>query len=554
MDETIVTNAKPKTEKSHAEATPASIGKYRIMALVAKGGMGAVYKAVHPTLKRLVILKKLTIHRNPTVRERFKREAQILLDMQTPYIVHLYDYFIEGASHYIVEEYVDGMALSDVIEKQVALGTELSLLVFLDACYALKYAHAKGIVHRDIKPANILISRRAEVKLADFGIAASEKGDDLHGDKESDDKDDNLTKTGVTLGTPAYMSPEQISDSRSVDKRADIYSLGVMLYEMMTGAKPFGSALSAENLENIKKGKYVDPRAIDRSIPRPICAMIRKMLRANPDRRYQSMEPIIAIVKNYLARFDTHAIRLALAQCVITKRQFAVPVFMQKKQTVRNVLLGVAGAAALAAGGWYLWVQGAFHATILRHWYTPVTVNMTLPATASVNSDLPARAFFFVDDGKHIPEVANSRRIFTENKATSTKTLKNYAAKKVYVTPGRYRVKVAAGPYVVWQSFAVGKDEVTINLDELKNVRRQLRIVAHAYDSETGAKLTDKTDFLILYKNKWVPLEAVPQNELVTGSVWKILARTGGYKDTLFSLIIDWYQDDLRLSVGMEKE
>ncbi len=539
------------------EGKPVCIGKYRIMGLVAEGGMGAVYKAVHPTLKRLVILKKLIIRRNPTVRERFKREAQILLDLQSPYIVHLYDYFIEDNAHFIVEEYVDGMNLGDVIEKQVALGTEVSLLVFLDACYALKYAHAKGIVHRDIKPANILISRRAEVKLADFGIASSEKGDDLRGDSENDTTDDTLTKTGVTLGTPAYMSPEQISDSRSVDKRADIYSMGVMLYEMMTGTKPFGSKLSAENLADIKKGRYVDPRKIDRSIPRPICAMIHKMLKANPDHRYQTVDPIIAIVKKYLSRFDTHAIRLALAQCVLTKRQFAVPVFSQKKQTLRNVFLALAGVVLLVAGSWYAWKESYFYATLLRHWYSAVTVTMTLPATASVNSDLPARAFFFVDDGKHIPEVPNSRRIFSKTESDSKRQAvqnapKKYAAKKVFVKPGRYRVKVAAGPYVVWQSFAIGKDDITINFDELKNVGRQLKIKAQSYDSESGEKLTAATSFFILYKNSWVALDEVPQNELVTGSVWKILAQCPGYKDTLFSLIIDWYQDDLRLNVGME--
>ncbi|MDE5797915.1 MAG: hypothetical protein K2H73_02645, partial [Treponemataceae bacterium] len=99
-----------------------------------------------------------------------------------------------------------------------------------------------------------------------------------------------------------------------------------------------------------------------------------------------------------------------------------------------------------------------------------------------------------------------------------------------------------------------GKEDVSIDLDELKTVRRQLNITAHSYDSKTGARLTDKTDFAILYKNRWVALRDVPQNELVTGSVWKIIARAPGYQDALFSLIIDWYQDDLRLSVGMEKE
>ena len=559
MDETVVTPPRAKADKTRTEQTPEYIGKYRIMGLVAKGGMGAVYKAVHPSLKRLVILKKLTMRRNPTVRERFKREAQILLDLQSPYIVHLHDYFIEENSHYIVEEFVDGMALSDVIEKQVALGTELSLLVFLDACYALKYAHAKGIVHRDIKPANILISRRAEVKLADFGIASSEKGDDLHDKdatvdaKSAAKKDDSLTQTGVTLGTPAYMSPEQISDSRSVDKRADIYSMGVMLYEMMTGTKPFGSTLSAENLEKIKKGKYIDPRKIDKSIPRSICKMIRKMLKANPDRRYQSVDPIIQIVKEYLSRFDTHAIRLSLAQCVLTKRQFAIPVFPQKKQTFRNLMLIVMGIVFLAAGGWYLWTQGFFHATILSHWFTPVKITMELPATASVNSDLPARAFFFVDDGKDIPEVANSRRIFTEEKEKSTEKVKRYVSKKVYVKPGAYRMKVAAGPYVVWHSFVAKDDEVAINLDELKNVRRGLKILAESYDVANGEKLTARSEFSILVKNKWIPLEAVLPSELVTGSIWKIRVHADGYKDALFSLIIDWYQDDLRINAGLEK-
>ncbi len=199
---------------------PAMIGKYKVLELVAQGGMGTVYKALHPSLKREIILKKLSIRGNVSVRERFKREAQILLDLQCPYIVHVFDYFVEGAYHYIALEYVDGMSLDKLIAKQVALPNQIAMVVFLDACYALQYAHSKGIVHRDIKPGNILISRRAAVKLADFGIAST--------DKESE-KDTTLTLSGVSLGTPSYMSPEQFADSKSVDKRADIYSMGVML-------------------------------------------------------------------------------------------------------------------------------------------------------------------------------------------------------------------------------------------------------------------------------------------------------------------------------------
>lgn len=551
-----------------AEEVPDYIGKYRIMGLVAKGGMGAVYKAVHPTLKRLVILKKLTIRNNKTVRERFKREAQILLDLQSPYIVHLHDYFIEGNSHYIVEEFVDGMSLDKVIEKQVALGTELSLLVFLDACYALKYAHAKGIVHRDIKPGNILISRRAEVKLADFGIASSEKEDEIPSGTEDDSSaitSPTLTQTGVTLGTPAYMAPEQIENSRSADKRADVYSMGVMLYEMVTGTRPFPSSLTQDTLNKIKHGKYVHPRKIDRSIPPAICNLIAKMLKANPNKRYQSIDPVIRIVRRYLSRFNTHSLRIALAQTVITPRQFAIPVFTPKKRTARIIAVAAIICAVLGAGGYYVWNEGYVHQYVLRHWYSPVTLSLKMPATASADADLPVQAFFFYDDDDKIPEVANSRRIFTESAGEkiinggTVKTVsrpaalnKTYAAKTVYLRHGKYRIKIAAGPYILWQSLEVGKEDVNLSLDFLRNARRALALQIQSFDTQTGKNITSSTKFFLSWNNRWVPVEEIPRDELMTGTVWKVRAQADGYKDKIFSLMIDWYQDDVLIKAGLE--
>ena len=542
-----------------AEKIPESIGKYKIMGLVAKGGMGAVYKAVHPSLKRLVIIKKLTIRNNKIVKERFKREAQILLDMQSPFIVHLFDYFVEGQSHYIVEEFVEGLSLAQVLDKQIALETELALLIFLDSCMALKFAHARGIVHRDIKPGNILISKRAEVKLADFGIASSESEEDFDDNSsqksaknDSTVNDSGLTQHGVTLGTPAYMSPEQITDSRSVDKRADIYSMGVMLYEMLTGTKPFPSTLNAETLEKIKKGKYVNPRRIDRTIPKVICHMIKKMLKANPDRRFQSIEAVIKIVKKYLSHYDTHKIRIALAQTVLTKRQFAIPSFERKSERGKKITLWSLAGICLCALACFVWNKGYVHKTILSHWYKSVTLNMALPSTSSAASDLPVRAFFFVDDGKDIPEVNNSRRVFTQKK--SSEKAKSYSTYPVYLRPGKYRVKIAVGPYIMWQTLEVQNKKIDLNIRNLENAARPIKIHAASYDKNTGKDITKKTKFYLSYRGKWLPLEEIPAGELKTGTVYKILAKCDGFEDALYSLILDWYQDELFLTAGLEEK
>ena len=542
-----------------AEKIPETIGKYKIMSLVAKGGMGAVYKAVHPSLKRLVIIKKLTIRNNATVKERFKREAQILLDMQSPYIVHLFDYFTEGQSHYIVEEFVDGLSLAQLLDKQVALGTELALLIFHDACLSLKFAHARGIVHRDIKPGNILISKRAEVKLADFGIASSESGDELpltpSADSSSTKVDGNLTQSGVTLGTPAYMSPEQITDSRSVDKRADIYSMGVMLYEMLTGSKPFPSNLNPETLEKIKKGKYINPRKIDKNIPPVICRMIKKMLRANPDRRFQSIEKVIAIVKKYLSHYNTHKIRIALAQCVLSKKQLTLPAFERKQNKAKKVGIIIACVLAFAAALGFVWYKGYIHKTVLSHWYREVVINMQMPKTSSVNSDLPVRAFFFVDDGNSIPEVSGTRRVFNEKTAenSANSKTKNYQTYPVYLREGNYRVKIAAGPYVIWQSLKVESKDVTLNINSLKNRKTDVTINTTSYDSVSGKNLTADTKFFLSYRGKWVSLEEVPAQDIKSGSIIKVLARCEGYRDAVYSLLLDWYQDELIISAAMQK-
>jgi serine/threonine protein kinase/capsular polysaccharide biosynthesis protein len=203
-----------------------------ILEFIGKGGMGAVYKARQPNLDRLVALKILppATAGDPGFAERFNREARALARLNHPNIVAVHDFGQAGALHYLVMEFVDGGNLRQ-IEQAGRLTPEQALAIVPQICEALQFAHNEGIVHRDIKPENILLDKKGRVKLTDFGIAkffglATEQAP--------------LTGARDIVGTPHYMAPEQIEKPRTVDHRADIYSLGVVFYEMLTGELPLG--------------------------------------------------------------------------------------------------------------------------------------------------------------------------------------------------------------------------------------------------------------------------------------------------------------------------
>ena len=534
---------------------PQMIGKYKVQGIIAKGGMGVVYKAIHPSLKRYVVIKKMTSRSNSKNAERFKKEAQILLDLRSPYIVHLFDYFTEGSYRYMVEELVDGIALDKLIQKQTILPVPIAMMFLQDACYALQSAHAKDIVHRDIKPGNILISKRGEIKLADFGIAS----DTAEGD--------NLTESGVALGTPAYMPPEQFEDSAGVDCRADIYALGIMLYEMVTGTKPYAGTFSMENLKVIKKGKYIRPRKIDKTIPWEVANLIKKMIRPKAKNRFQSIEQVLKVVKKYLSHYDLHELRVHIAKSVATVKMYDFPKFEPKdklRRKITRIVISVAFVLGLFVCSWKL---GLIHKYLLKGIYSPVNIEMTMPKSLYENLDLPAKAFFFENDNDKIPEVEGSEREFavkgsrlfdkvfsfktkTEIKRIAEKN-KVYDIKNVYLKDGDYRIKVVVGPYVWWKSFSVESDPVLIKCDFLKNSKREISFHPFVYDSETKKDITDSSKISILYNNKWVNLFSVPQDELKSGTVWKINVECDGYSSEIFSLLIDWYQDDIFISAEL---
>lgn len=548
--------------RAQSARTVVDIGKYKHAKEIAKGGMGAVYVAEHPSLKRQVIIKKLTLKTGgKMIHERFRREAQIMMDLSSPYVVRLYDHFHEGRSDYIVLELVDGISLDKLIENNGSLPPQLALLIFLDACYGLQAAHRKKIIHRDIKPGNILMSKTGQVKLADFGIAGNEKDDDAEvEDKHSSAKDMtltgadmNLTMSGTALGTPAYMSPEQLDDASSVDYRADIYSMGVMLYEMVTGNKPYDGDMSRKTISKIKKGDYIPPQKFVKDLPKVVRSLIKKMMKPKKERRYKSIDPVIQKIKKYLGKYDTHAIRVELARSVISGKAYKFSEYVEKNHGAKKLFGALGFAACLGAGFWYAWNEGLVHKYFMTRWYTPVTLRLVMPSTASPEADIPARAFFFVNDGGEIPEVEGTRRVFYADSEVAGDNIE-CTIKPVYLKPGKYRVKIAEGPCVWWKSLNVEDTAVDMKLDFLKNATRNLAVHFKATDSETGEDLTDKTVFQISSGGKYQNVSDFDMTKLKTGSIYKFIAQTEGFSDEYFSLRLDWYQDELFINASMRKK
>ncbi|HEX9737409.1 MAG TPA: serine/threonine-protein kinase, partial [Thermoanaerobaculia bacterium] len=218
--------------------TPQNLGRYEILGELGKGAMGVVYLAQDPIIKRQLAIKTFRMAYSAKekevaqFRERFLREAQAIGQLSHPNIVTVHDVGQEGEDYFIAMEYVKGVNLKQRMQHDEPLALEFVLEVVAQIADGLDCAHQKGIIHRDVKPANIIITHDHLVKITDFGIARLEQS--------------NLTVAGQLLGTPNYMAPEQIQ-GRAVDARSDIFSLGVLLYELLTRKKPF----QGENLTQV---------------------------------------------------------------------------------------------------------------------------------------------------------------------------------------------------------------------------------------------------------------------------------------------------------------
>jgi predicted Ser/Thr protein kinase len=321
--------------------TPAELAPHfpqlEILELLGAGGMGVVYKARQPQLDRLVALKILPAEAgcDPAFAERFTREARALAKLSHPNIVGVYDFGQVDAFYYFLMEYVDGANLRQ-LERSGNLTPEQALTIVPKICDALQFAHEEGIVHRDIKPENILVDKKGRVKIADFGIAKILAAAGRAGCPQPAESPERTAGTAVptmtgVIGTPHYMAPEQVEKPANVDHRADIYSLGVVFYEMLTGELPLGRfAPPSEKVQ-------IDVRLDE---------VVLRALEKEPDRRYQTAAQVKTVVEEIVTTQPSQTTPLEAGQVPLGAGQAEQPT-----ATIGRILrpaLGVLGGIALA--------------------------------------------------------------------------------------------------------------------------------------------------------------------------------------------------------------
>jgi hypothetical protein len=526
-----------------------TIGKYELVGKIAQGGMGAVYKAKHPTLNRFVLLKKLTLRGGSQLVERFKREARIMMDIKHDHIVHVYDHFKEGSSYYIVEEFVDGVSLEALLRKQRYLSNDAAMLILYEVCKALQYAHDKGIIHRDIKPGNILLSNQGDVKLVDFGIATSRE-----------ESEDGLTRDGMTLGTPSYIPPEQIENAKNVDKRADIYSLGVVLYEMTTGKTPYPGSFTAETIAQIHKGRYTPPQRLNPKITPILRGIIRKSMRPKPRRRYSDVKAVLRILERRIRRKDPASIRQAVRNVIQGKE--VEDLYRRRRPWVAVLLVALVVAAGLAAAGYYLYSQGLYYDLFRSESHGAVQVRALVPEGYKEPGQVFVSAVLYREaEGELVllqyPPLEFRRRVAPDGKGPMV-----LETPWLYLEAGRYRLKLSLEGQLLWRSFYLfpraaqqrlfpsGKGQ-ELELDLVAGRRLPLALDYSVRDYRSGQELTDTTFVSVFLDGDWVPWSPWTARALTSGASYRFRFERSGYYSQGYNLLIEPYQSSLTLEVAL---
>jgi tRNA A-37 threonylcarbamoyl transferase component Bud32 len=355
--DTVTDGKQPPFAPPPVAELAAKFPQLEILELIGKGGMGAVYKARQKELDRVVALKILPpgISDDPAFAERFAREAKALAKLNHPGIVTLYEFGKADGLYFFLMEFVDGVNLHQLLARG-RISPREALAIVPQICDALQFAHDQGIVHRDIKPENILLDRRGRVKVADFGLAkivaavCDRRGSDGHEVRQSQTAaTENLTDADKVMGTPSYMSPEQITAPGEVDHRADIYALGMVFYQMLTGELP---------------GKRIEPPSSKVQIDVRLDEVVLRALEKNPELRYQQVSMLKTHVETIATSLGSHSVGhepapLESASAAQTRPRITVAMVIGLSWLLLGLGLVLLGNFATVKSGWWgYWLLG----------------------------------------------------------------------------------------------------------------------------------------------------------------------------------------------------
>lgn len=264
------------------------LGRYVIVEEIGQGAMGVVYKAVDPLIDRTVAIKTINLDLSKeelaNFEKRFQREVQSAGKLNHPNIVTVYDVGRTEGVAYMAMEFLEGKELREILDSGVVLPIEKIAHISSQVAEGLAFAHEHGIVHRDVKPANVMVMKNGLIKITDFGIAQMSSA--------------SRTMAGMVMGSPKYMSPEQVV-GQAVDGRSDIFSLGVVIYEMLTGKTPFGGDNISAIMYQILNDDPTPPKNLNQNIPASINYIVLKALAKHPDKRYQNAKELARDIKRY---------------------------------------------------------------------------------------------------------------------------------------------------------------------------------------------------------------------------------------------------------------
>jgi len=343
----------PAGDAAEADLTGRTLGDFHILRRLGQGGMGQVYLAEQLSLKRKVALKilKADLAASPTSLRRFRAEAEAVARATHANIVQVYAFGEQGELHYMALEYVEGCNLREYLLRKGPPEVPLAVSIIRQVAAGLQRAAELGIIHRDIKPENILLTRKGEVKVADFGLSRCPAGDQPAL---------NLTQSGVAMGTPLYMSPEQVQ-GHTLDPRTDIYSFGVTCYHMLAGSPPFQGQTAFEVALHHVQSPARPLHEVRPDLPGELCAVVDKMMAKKPEHRYQAARELYQDVSRLRAGL-TRALRAPKTQPAVVVRRvkgtaigsFAGRLFPRGRRglpwaVAASVFLSTAGGAVL---GW----------------------------------------------------------------------------------------------------------------------------------------------------------------------------------------------------------